>query len=135
MSANDHRGEKNGWGTPIRACSIEIHSYLSRAMPEIRVIAEEIQCSSSLAKVLTEINQLSDGLDLINVYLNSLSAAGLDTDLDISRLIQDLAQSVTSMHDFMHGEDARSMGASLTHELLPTLIEIQAVSFKLSQGE
>ncbi|CAM8651092.1 hypothetical protein MCEMIE11_01602 [Burkholderiales bacterium] len=135
MQKNDRTPNHDAPGNLVVLSSIEIHNYLERAIPEIKIMEEKILSSSSIASVLTEINQLSDGLDLINVYLNSLNSIGLELSADVSKLITNLSESVTSLHDFMQDGDARSMGASLTHELLPTLAEIQVLSFNLSQSK
>jgi len=135
MQTNDQTPNQDAPGNLVVLSSIEIYNYLERAIPEIKIMEEKILHSSSIASVLKEINQLSDGLDLINVYLNSLNSIGLELGIDVSKLISNLSESISSLHDFMQDGDARSMGASLTHELLPTLTEIQVLSFNLSQSK
>lgn len=135
MQKNDRTPNHDEPGDLVALSSIEIHNYLERAIPEIKIMEQKILSSSSIASVLKEINQLSDGLDLINVYLNSLNSIGLELGTDVSKLISNLSESIASLHDFMQDGDARSMGASLTHELLPTLTEIQVLSFNLSQSK
>jgi len=134
MQTNDQTPNQDAPGNLVVLSSIEIYNYLERAIPEIKIMEEKILHSSSIASVLKEINQLSDGLDLINVYLNSLNSIGLELGTDVSKLISNLSEAITSLHDFMQDGDARSMGTSLTHELLPTLTEIQSLSFNLSQS-
>jgi hypothetical protein len=135
MQKNDRTPNHDEPGDLVTLSSIEIHNYLQRAIPEIKIMEQKILSSSSIASVLKEINQLSDGLDLINVYLNSLNSIGLELGTDVSKLVSNLSEAITSLHDFMQDGDARSLGASLTHELLPTLTEIQVLSFNLSQSK
>jgi hypothetical protein len=135
MQSDKDKKQHNPQSELIISSSVEILAYLERAIPELEAVAQEIRNSSSVASVLTELDQLSEGLDLINVYLNSLNAAGVEGSLELPKLILGLSQSVTSMHDFIRDGDARSMGAALTNELIPSLTDIKALSSKLSRGQ